>query len=81
MRVYHIIEQTADQQTLEIRAESLGQAIELYLNKSLIGEPWQIIERVRHGVIRVTAKEEQCTIIVHNERIAFAQWTHARGLY
>ena len=80
MRAYHIIEQTTDQQTMEIWAESMVQAIEVYANRALVGEA-HTTKQINGNTWRIGADGEYCTITAHNERIAFAKWTHDKGLY
>ena len=80
MRSYHIIEQTADQQTTEIWADSQEQAITAYLDRALQGDGYTI-ERIDHNTMRANASGEYCTIITQTERIVFVRWAHCNGLY
>lgn len=82
MRIFHIIEQTADQQTMEIRTCTMEQAIKLYAHTALVNEPIAHMEYIDSNTIRIYAKDEHCTVRIHsNGRIAYAHWTHNNGLY
>ena len=82
MKVFHIIEQSADQQTTEVWAQTLEQAMRIYASNALINEPIERIEWINQNTLRAYTKDEQCTLTVHNNgRIAFAKWTHNNGLY
>lgn len=80
MRVFHIIEETIDQQTLEIRADCLADAIGLYLGRCT-HEQWSDIDVVSVGQIRYNFPTEYCIITAHTDRIIFVRWISKHGLY
>lgn len=79
MKYYHIIENTTDQQVLEIVAPDLETAIKIYLEHSAY-DP--IIDQ--DTIEEQSCYEfpsEYCYIIRQNEFIAFAEWVSKKGLY
>ena len=82
MKVYHIIEQTADQQTVEVLATNAEKAILLYATRALVNEPITRVEWINNNTLCVYAGCEYCTAQIHdNGRLIFAKWTHTKGLY
>ena len=80
MKIFHIIEETADQQTLEIKADCLANAIGLYLGRCT-HEHWDSIDVVSVGQIRYNFPTEYCVITAQTDRIVFARWISKQGLY
>ena len=73
MRVFHIIEQTADQQVIEIRTHTMEQAIQVYAQTALVNEPIEQIYWVNNNTVQIYANDEVCTVRVHSGgRIAYA---------
>ena len=79
LKVFHIIEETADQQVVEIHAPSASDAISLYLRHST-HEQWDSIEQNGHKVIW-NFPSEYCIMHAQTEYLIFAKWTHKKGLY
>lgn len=79
LKVFHIIEETTDQQVVEIHAQSVHEAIGIYLKHST-HEQWDSIERNGHKVIW-NFPSEYCIITAQTEHLVFAKWVHKKGLY
>jgi hypothetical protein len=80
MQVYHIIEETIDQQVVEIHAPSASEAIAIYLKHST-HEHWDTIERLPGNRLLWNFPSEYCTMSAETEHLIFAKWTHKLGLY
>ena len=80
MQIFHIIEETADQQTLEIRADCLADAIGLYLSRCT-HEQWDYIDTTNVGRIRYNFPTEYCIVTAHTNQIIFVRWISKPGLY
>jgi hypothetical protein len=80
MKVFHIIEETADQQVVEIITHSLSDAIMLYMQRAT-HEQYDNIDVVSVGQIRYNYPTEYCIITAQTDRVVFARWVHKRGLY
>lgn len=78
--VYHIIEETTDQQVIEVRANSANEAISIYIKHST-HEHWDSIEQLGNGRILWNFPTEYCTMYAKTEHLIFAKWTHKLGLY
>ena len=78
--VYHIIEETTDQQVIEIRANSANEAISIYIKHST-HEHWDSIEQLGNNRILWNFPTEYCTMYAQTEHLIFAKWTHKLGLY
>ena len=78
--VYHIIEETTDQQVIEIKASSPSEAISIYFQHST-HEHWYSVEQIAPHTLLWNFPTEYCTMkAVGNGRI-FTKWTHKLGLY
>ena len=80
MKVYHIIEQTTDQQVMEIRANSAQQAIRTYL-AHCTHERAEGVVVLTHGRVMWEFPSEYCIMYAQTERLIFAKWKHKKGLY
>lgn len=80
INVYHIIEETTDQQVVEIHAPSASEAIAIYLAHST-HERWDSIERLPGNRLLWNFPSEYCTMYAQTEHLIFAKWTHKKGLY
>lgn len=80
MKVFHIIEETADQQVVEIVTHSLSDALMLYMQRAT-HEHWDSIDVVSIGQIRYNYPTEYCIITAHTDNIVFVRWVHKKGLY
>lgn len=80
INVYHIIEETTDQQVMEIHAPSISKAISVYLTHCT-REHWDSIERLPGNRLLWNFPSEYCTMYAKTERLIFAKWTHKKGLY
>lgn len=80
IKVYHIIEETTDQQVVEIHAPSASEAIAIYLAHST-HEHWDSIERLPGNRLLWNFPSEYCTMYAKTEHLIFVKWTHKRGLY
>jgi hypothetical protein len=79
IKVYHIIEETNDQQVVEIHAPSASEAVAIYLAHST-HEHWTSIERNGYNIIW-NFPSEYCVMTTHTEYLVFAKWVHKKGLY
>lgn len=79
MKYYHIIEETTDQQTVEIFAETLYEALQTYFHFSTNETP--ILVEARRNITTYFFPSETCTITKQSEQIVFVKWTHNKGLY
>lgn len=77
--VYHIIEQTNDQQTVEIIAQSAHDAISLYLQHST-HEQWDSLERSGSNLIW-NYPTEYCIMWAKTPNLIYAKWVSKLGLY
>ena len=77
MKVFHIVEETTDQQTVEIKAGDLGEALSLYLahNTHEVADSMQVLppHRVVYGF-----SSEVCTFTITGNGVLFAKWTDKR---
>jgi hypothetical protein len=80
MQVFHIIEETTDQQVIEIHAPSASEAIAIYLANGT-HEHWDSIERLPGNRLLWNFPSEYCTMCAKTEHLIFAKWTHKKGLY
>lgn len=79
MKYYHIIEETTDQQTVEVFAETLFEALSIYFYFSTNETPIAITTNGNQIVHDYPS--ETCTITKQTEQLVFAKWTHNKGLY
>ena len=79
MKYYHIIEETTDQQTVEVFAETMQEALDIYFHFST-NETATLVE-VHYNTITYFFPSETCTITKQNEQLLFIKWTHKKGLY
>ena len=79
MKYYHIIEETTDQQTVEVYAETTQEALDTYFHFSTNEKP-ELVETHRN-IITYFFPSETCTITKQNEQLLFIKWTHNKGLY
>lgn len=79
MKYYHIIEETTDQQTVEVFAESLTEALNIYFHFSTDESP--LLVDAYHNTITYFFPLEICTITKQTEQVVFVKWTHSKGLY
>lgn len=80
MQVYHIIEETIDQQVIEIHAPNANEAISIYLEHSTHERP-DSIERLSNNRLLWNFPTEYCIMYAQTEHLIFAKWTHKLGLY
>ena len=80
LKVFHIIEETADQQVIEITAKSLSDAIMQYM-RVCTHESWDSIDVQQVGRICYNYPSEYCTITAYRPQVVFAKWTHKKSLY
>lgn len=81
MKYYHIIEETTDQQTVEVFAETLSEALGIYFHFSTNETPRLITISTHHDIITYYFPSETCTITKQSEQLVFAKWKHNKGLY
>lgn len=79
MKYYHIIEETTDQQTVEVFAETLFEALSIYFHFSTNETPITITTNGNQIVYDYPS--ETCTITKQSEQLVFAKWKHNKGLY
>lgn len=79
MKYYHIIEETTDQQIVEVFAETMQEALDTYFHFST-NETATLVETHRNA-ITYFFPSETCTITKQNEQLLFIKWTHNKGLY
>ena len=65
MKYYHIIEETTDQQTVEVFAETLSEALEIYFHFSTNEKP-ELVEAHRN-ITTYFFPSETCTITKQTE--------------
>lgn len=79
MNFYHIIEQTADQQVVEVLAKSQQDALTIYLDHST-HEQWDSITRKGSNII-VDYPTETCILWAKTDSLIYAKWISKQGLY
>ena len=79
MGIYHIIEQTADQQVVEISAKNQQSALTVYLNHST-HEEWDSITHMGSNII-VDYPTETCILWAKTDGLIYAKWISKQGLY
>ena len=79
MKYYHIIEETTDQQTVEVYAETMQEALDIYFHFSTNETATEVI--TTENQIVYDFPSETCTITKQNEQLLFIKWTHKKGLY
>lgn len=79
MKYYHIIEQTNDQQVVEVIAKSQQDALTVYLEHST-HEQWDSITRKGSNII-VDYPTETCILWAKTDNLIFAKWVSKLGLY
>jgi len=79
MKYYHIIEETTDQQTVEVYAETMQEALDTYLHFSTNEAATKIV--TTGNQIIYDFPSEICTITKQTEQLLFIKWTHKKGLY
>lgn len=79
MKYYHIIEETTDQQTVEVYAETMQEALDTYFYFSTHEAPDFVI--ATGNQITYDFPSEICVITKQTEQLIFAKWTHKKGLY
>lgn len=79
MKCYHLIEETTDQQTVEVFAENLTEALGTYFHFSTNETPKLV--SAHHNITTYYFPSETCTITKQTEQIVFIKWTHNKGLY
>lgn len=79
LKVFHIIEETTDQQVVEIHAQNANEAIGVYM-EHCTHEQWDSIEKNGHRIIW-NFPSEYCVMTAQTEHLIFAKWIHKKGLY
>ena len=79
MKYYHIIEEATDQQTVEVYAETMQEALDTYFHFST-NETTIEITTIGNQIV-YDFPSEICTITKQNEQLLFIKWTHKKGLY
>lgn len=81
INIYHIIEQAGQcgQQTAEVHAVSLDEALQVYIDHS-IADPCHAIIR-EDSMTTYIFPDEKLEIIHETEYRVFAKWTSFKGLY
>jgi hypothetical protein len=79
MGIYHIIEQTVDQQVVEVTAKSQQDALTIYLNHST-RKDWNSITRKGSNII-VDYPTETCILWAKTDGLIYAKWISKQGLY
>ena len=79
MKYYHIIEETTDQQVVEVFAETLTEALDIYFHFSTDETP--VFVDAYCNTITYFFPSEFCTITKQTEQIVFIKWKHNKGLY
>lgn len=79
MQIFHIIEETNDQQVVEIHAPTLSDAIGRYISVST-NEHWHSIEKNGDTLIW-NFPDEYCILTLATPHLVFTRWVHKKGLY
>lgn len=79
MKYYHIIEEATNQQTVEVYAETMQEALDTYFHFSTSEATIKITTTGNQIVYDFPS--EICTITKQNEQLLFIKWTHKKGLY
>ena len=79
MKYYHIIEETTDQQTVEVYAETTQEALDTYFHFSTNETATEVV--ATGNQIIYDFPSETCTITKQAEQLLFIKWTHKKGLY
>lgn len=79
MQIFHIIEETTDQQVIEIHAPSISDAIGRYISVAT-NDNWESIEKNGNALIW-NFPDEYCIMTMATPNLVFARWTHKKGLY
>lgn len=77
--IYHIIEQTSDQQTVEVIAQHTAQAIGTYLSHSTHEEVEQVMRSGSNLIYNFPT--ETCIIWEKTPNLLYAKWVSKLGLY
>ena len=77
--VFHIIEQTSDQQTVEVIAQHTAQAIGTYLFHSTREEVEQVMRMGSNLIYEYPT--ETCIIWEKTPNLLYAKWVSKLGLY
>ena len=79
MKYYHIIEEATDQQTVEVYAETMQEALDIYFRFSTNETATEVITTGNQIVYDFPS--ETCTVTKQSEQLLFIKWTHKKGLY
>ena len=79
LKVFHIIEETTDQQVVEIHAQNAHEAIVVYM-EHCTHERRDSIKKNGHRIIW-NFPSEYCVMTAQTEHLIFAKWIHKKGLY